>query len=127
MILEAQQITALRLVIIAEDTEHDCEIPGIHLVPLAMRCDAVEVQEDGLQSISMDGWETSDLRANKLEIRSKVSLCKGTSVRGRTMTGSRNTLTKVDSMLDSVFLRKPEQWFGKLSQVHLNACQRNQY
>ena len=33
-----------------------------------MRCDAVEVQQDGFQGISMDGRETPNLRANELEI-----------------------------------------------------------
>jgi hypothetical protein len=42
--LDAQEIATLGLIIVAEDTEYDCKIPGIHLVPLAMRRDTVEVE-----------------------------------------------------------------------------------
>lgn len=44
MSLEAQQIPSLWFVIVAEDTEHYREVLCVHLVPLAMRCDAVEVK-----------------------------------------------------------------------------------
>ena len=44
MTLEAQQITTLGLVIDTENAEYDREISGIHLVPLAVRCDTVEVE-----------------------------------------------------------------------------------
>lgn len=43
MALDAQQISTLGILIDAEDAEHNCEIPSIHLVPLAIRRYAVEV------------------------------------------------------------------------------------
>lgn len=41
--LEAQEITPLRIFIVAEDTEYDREVPGIHLVLLVVRRHAVEM------------------------------------------------------------------------------------
>lgn len=43
VIVDAQEITPLKFVIIAKDTEHDCEVLSVHLVPLAIRCNAVKV------------------------------------------------------------------------------------
>jgi len=74
----------------------------------------------------MDGRKTANLRSNKLEIRSEVFLCEGTSVKGGSKAGYMNILTKIDGMLNPVFQRELEQWFGELSQIHLNACQQHQ-
>lgn len=63
----------------------------------------------------MDGGETPDLRTNELEVRSEVFLCEGALVRGGSVAGCRNILTKFYCMLNSVFHRELEQRFGKLS------------
>ena len=71
----------------------------------------------------MDGWETPNLRANKLEIRSEVFFCEGTLVRDGSTARYMSILTKIDGMLNPVFQRELEQWFGELPQIHLNVCQ----
>jgi len=67
----------------------------------------------------VDGWETPNLRTNKLEIRSEVFLCEGASVRGGPTAGYTKGLTKLDGMLNPVLQGELEQWLGKLSQIHL--------
>ena len=51
----------------------------------------------------MDRRESPNFRANKLEIRSEVFLCGGTSVRGGPTAHCMNILTKLDGVLNPIF------------------------